>query len=61
MPDQPVVTPTVRAPADLDTVAGALRQDRRQLVVDAKVVETEPHRYRGDLLAGALASAGRSA
>jgi thiamine pyrophosphate-dependent acetolactate synthase large subunit-like protein len=49
---------TVRTTEDMDQVAEALRQPR--LLVDAKVVETESHRYRRDLLAGALASAGKA-
>jgi thiamine pyrophosphate-dependent acetolactate synthase large subunit-like protein len=52
---------TVRTTDDLHQVAGALRTGHPRLLIDAKVVETEPHRYRHDLLAGALASAGRSA
>ncbi|HEX5406499.1 MAG TPA: thiamine pyrophosphate-dependent enzyme, partial [Pseudonocardiaceae bacterium] len=49
---------TVRAADDLSQVVDALRQPR--VLIDAKVVETEPHRYRSDLLAGALASRGNT-
>lgn len=49
---------TVEKPGDVDQVADAL--EHPAVVVDAKVVETEPHRYRADLLAGAYASAGQT-